>query len=529
MGDLRSVNKILDTAAANVETPDKNDWSPLCIAIYNGHQSIIIKQFNHKPLLNNLLLILVIVRRLLEQNANIDVRESLFGWTPLLIAIWMGNEVIVLLLIEQGASLATKDKNGRNALFIATERSHIELIDMILKRDPSQINEVDNFGRTALYIAVQLGEKKVVTKLCNCKANLEIADQDGRKPLFMAKKLGYEEIADLLITAGANTENLTIDYSEGYGEAVFPCQGKFIALVEKPAGIKVFAFCEFGDKIWAGCNEGSILIYDMISRQKILFHDKIQNKMIHHIISIDNTSVWSLCGNQEIWIWTWNQNFITTNNPTDIITNSYKINEGLEINSITKNGNEIVGATSKNSILIWNLLNPKSPSTKIQLEIGLIKLSDYQNSVTGILFHNGKLFVSIFRYIFCYDPSNRYAFKGYFEGHLDIITSMVTVDKHIWSSSRDNTIRVWNIETRDCIKCLSEAGGGQVLCLCKTRDEQIISSGTDGFLRSWNTKQLCWKRTFKAKHEKLNIPTMFWDSNSRLWVSSFDETVSIWK
>lgn len=189
-GEVAAVERIIATAAANIDATDNNGWSPLMIASFNGHTEICNK--------------------LLELSANVDTKEQLFGWTPLLAAVWNGRIEVIELLIQHNASTRTtakltvwslspnltllvfftsgiKDRNGRNALFLAAQRGHADLIELLLKHK-LDINDTDNYGRTALYIAVQMSHLRSVERLCDGGADLEIADQDGRRPLFIAYK-----------------------------------------------------------------------------------------------------------------------------------------------------------------------------------------------------------------------------------------------------------------------------------------------------------------------------------------------------
>lgn len=441
--------------------------------------------------------------------------------------MWNGHLDVVELLIEHGASLKVRDKFGRSALFLAAQRNHIAVLDTLIKRIAGSINDVDSKGRTPLHIAVQLRHKEAVQRLLAAKPNMELGDHDGRKALFLAHKLGYEDIAELLVAAGANKEMMEVDLAEGMGEPVRPCRGKFVELVDVPSQVKVTAFCEAGELIWGGCSDGSIIVWDMFARKRLAYLQKAQGKPISNMIAADATTVWALSGNSDIYIWNWNAGPVASMDSSQLLSNSQRLTQGTEINPIIRSGNEVYGGSSQSTIFVWNTLIP-STSRKVQLDTSAVKLQDYENFVSCLLLHNGRLYVAIKKYIFSYDTTNKFTFKGHFEGHTDLITDMCVVDSHLWTSSRDNSIKVWHLESRECIKTLSEAGGGQVNCLCRTKEDQILSAGRDGLVRSWDTKSHSWKRTFGRKHER-DVSALHWDSNSRLWVSSLDKTVSVWK
>jgi len=468
-----------------------------------------------------------VVSRLLEESADLDLRETSFDWTPLLAAVWNGHVDVAEVLMEHGASVKVVDRWNRTALFLAAQRNHLPMLELILKRDPSSVNDVDSNGRTPLHIAVQLRHKEIVQRLLHAKVNVELGDHDGRKALLLAHKLGYEEIATMLVHSGANPEMLEVDMVDGIGEVVRPCRGKFVGNVDVPSQMKVTAFCEAGEKVWAGCSDGSIIVWDLYSRKRLAFLSKVQSKTISNMIAVDASTVWCLSGNSDIYIWTWSSGPMASTDPKELVTNSLRLNQGTEINPIIRHGNEVYGGSSSSAIYVWNTLIPGT-SKKIQLDTSAVKLHEYENFVSCLLIHNGRLYVAIKKYIFSYDVANKFTFKGHFEGHSDLITAMVVVDKHLWTSSRDNSIKVWHLESRECVKTLAEAGGGVVNCLHRTKDDQLLSAGRDGLVRSWDTKTLSWKRTFGQRHER-DISALHWDSNNRLWVSSLDKTVSVWK
>ena len=137
-------------------------------------------------------------------------------------------------------------------------------------------------------------------------------------------------------------------------------------------------------------------------------------------------------------------------------------------------------------------------------------------------------------------PQN-FTYKGILEGHTDAITSVSVVGNDLWSCSRDNTVRVWNTTDQTCTKVLENAGGGQAMCMILTQEPQVLCGGSDGRIRSLNTKvgakpentqtnpqTLDIKRTFAANHSR-EVACMHWDNtNGGLWVGSLDKKVSVW-
>lgn len=500
-GDLETVNKILATAAANVETPDTlNNWSPLFVASFYGHKSI--------------------VDRFLEESANVEATESIFGWTPLLAAVW-GGHLDVFKTLSSHSPLTVKDKNGRNALMLAVQRNHSALVNEIITHKVPDINDTDIYGRTALYMAVQLKHKEQVTKLCIAGANLEISDKDGRKPLFMAYKLGYGDIAEELVAYGANTEVLEIDTEKENGESVHPCTGKFVSyldIAEVQSNLKVVSFCESDGQIWGGCNDGSLLVWDSYSRKLLVYLEKAQKKTIHHLVKGSNNEIWSLSGNKEVCIWKYNDG---------ALINLCTLTKEGEINCIIRVKDEIYGGGFGDSIFSWDIHTKTCKDLKI--DTSGLKLQEYERFISSMTYHQGYLYIAVLKYMLCYDTQTLTC-RGVFQGHSDLITSIDAIDyQWVWTSSRDNTIRIWNKITKECVKTLQDAGGGQVTCMIVTDEDQILTGGSDGKIRSYNMKSMNWKKTFKSMHVR-DISCMYWDLSKKvLWAGSLDKHVSVWK
>lgn len=444
----------------------------------------------------------------------------------MLASIWNGH-LDVFRTLSKHAPLTVKDKNGRNALMLAVQRNHHAMVDELLKLKIPDINDTDIHGRTAVYMAVQLKHKDMVIKLCESGANLEISDKDGRKPLFMAYKLGYGDIAEDLVAYGANTDVLEVDAEKENGESVYPCTGEFISYLEitqdAQSSLKVVCFCESDGRIWGGCSDGSLLVWDSNSRKLISYLEKAQKKTIHHLVRGDDNEIWSLSGNKEIGIW----KFQKGASGEEVLVNIGTLTKEGEINCIIRIDDEVYGGGFGDSLFVWNIKDKKCKDLKI--DTSTLKLQEYERFISSMTYHQGYLYVAVLKYMLCYDTQSLTC-RGVFQGHSDLITTIDTIDgQWIWTASRDNTIRIWNKTTKECVKTLQDAGGGQVTCMILTGDGQILTGGLDGKIRSYHMKSMNWKKTFNAKHVR-DISCMYWDTKNKiLWAGSLDKHVSVWK
>ncbi len=150
----------------NINAIDSEGNTALCFASYWGK--------------------LDVVKILLENNADLEMRSEQTGLTALLEAAHFGQFEIVKFLTESGANLNAKDRNGKTALMIAVDRAthpgkfvarllpqnshkYLEVIQFLLKNGVD-INVKDNAGNTALKIARSKDKSEIVQLLLNAGA-----------------------------------------------------------------------------------------------------------------------------------------------------------------------------------------------------------------------------------------------------------------------------------------------------------------------------------------------------------------------
>jgi len=83
----------------------------------------------------------------------IELRDS-NGFTPLILAAYFGHTSIVKYLLEQGANVDQRDKNGWTALIYASYYNYYDIAQILLDHSAS-VNMQNSEGHTALYYAEQ--------------------------------------------------------------------------------------------------------------------------------------------------------------------------------------------------------------------------------------------------------------------------------------------------------------------------------------------------------------------------------------
>lgn len=171
--------------------------------------------------------------------ASVDVLNSL-RQTPLHLALIVGNEPAVEVLLREGASVLLRDRNGNTALHLALKYPSLGCMRLVLShRLAAKIVDAPDFdGYSPLHLAVLLNKPEAVNLLIKANCDINVSDgRSGRTPLYHAIALQREHLVKQLVSHGASIE--AQDYA-GHSclalakEAKSPClsflQGKGSAL-----------------------------------------------------------------------------------------------------------------------------------------------------------------------------------------------------------------------------------------------------------------------------------------------------------
>jgi ankyrin repeat protein len=183
------------------------------------------------------------IRKLIDQGADLNVREEFYSMTPLLVACNSNYVEVARVLIEGGADIHAKASNGGTALLFAAMHSK-ELTELLLARGAditarsdngsgvftnctmgiisgrvdydlaelllakgAQVDEANTTeyygGYTPLFWAVDDNNQELVSFLIEHGAHVNTTAANGKTPLTLAREGGYEAVAEILRSHGA--------------------------------------------------------------------------------------------------------------------------------------------------------------------------------------------------------------------------------------------------------------------------------------------------------------------------------------
>lgn len=141
-----------------------------------------------------------LVRSILEEESFLINDRDERGCTPLIIAAEQDHLDTARYLLEKGAEVNARDKEGYSAIHVAHS---LEMARLLLSHG-ADVNAEDNYGLTALHNAVLEGYADIAEVLIESGANVNAVEDKGFTPLRMAVEYKLPEIEMLLRRHGAH-------------------------------------------------------------------------------------------------------------------------------------------------------------------------------------------------------------------------------------------------------------------------------------------------------------------------------------
>jgi len=149
---VASTLRLLKERGADFEMKNSSNEMPWLIAFKSGVEwvKLLVEQCH------------------LDINESIEVQKSFRGCvnsTPLVLASQLGHIEVVRYLLENKVKINAKVYQGWTALHEATKQGHTHVVDLLLSKDESIVNDVDSWGRTPLMIAAESNRTETMRML----------------------------------------------------------------------------------------------------------------------------------------------------------------------------------------------------------------------------------------------------------------------------------------------------------------------------------------------------------------------------
>ncbi|XP_035998037.1 ankyrin-3-like isoform X12 [Fundulus heteroclitus] len=112
------------------------------------------------------------------------------------------------MLLNRGAPILSKTKNGLSPLHMATQGDHLNCVQLLLHHEVP-VDDVTNDYLTALHVAAHCGHYKVAKVILDKKANPNAKALNGFTPLHIACKKNRVKVMELLLKHGASIQAVT--------------------------------------------------------------------------------------------------------------------------------------------------------------------------------------------------------------------------------------------------------------------------------------------------------------------------------
>ncbi len=198
---------LLELGAHPRAKTNKGNTTLHCLILSNAAQTAIIQRLRdaplrHRPLTESLIDVLLQHQPPLE-----EVNQD--GQTPLMLAAFGEEHLLVTKLISHGASIQRTDQSGATGLhFAALKAKGPEMITMLIKGG-ALVDANDSRWRTPLHYASrnETDAVKAMECLLQAGADKEAKTLIGTTPLQMAASNGRARCVELLLSSGANIEH----------------------------------------------------------------------------------------------------------------------------------------------------------------------------------------------------------------------------------------------------------------------------------------------------------------------------------
>lgn len=133
---------------------------------------------------------------------DVHARDTL-EWTKLHSAAFYGKCELMVLLLDHGAEINAKAKDGSTPLHLATKQSQGAAMKLLFTRGANVVAK-DQDGNTPLHLAAELFTIDMLKVLVDVGAMVNARNNESWTPLHLAANRGKREVVEFLIGVGAD-------------------------------------------------------------------------------------------------------------------------------------------------------------------------------------------------------------------------------------------------------------------------------------------------------------------------------------
>jgi len=223
-GDIDTVKRVLEASPEriNMKGPDAEDLAACAFKRGRHSMSEFLKQFENNLNSSKKLFIEAIIDGDFSASEEIVGRDGNMvkvpldgsGMTALHLAVERGNAELAAFLIDKGADIDARDREGAGPLHYAAAIGHLAVAALLVEKG-AQVSASDDGSAQPIHEAAMSGNVAVARLLLDHGADPNYADDVlGWTPLYYAEYYDRREMVDFLLSRGA-----TLSVSDLFGRA----------------------------------------------------------------------------------------------------------------------------------------------------------------------------------------------------------------------------------------------------------------------------------------------------------------------
>jgi ankyrin repeat protein len=150
-----------------------------------------------------------LVEQLLRHNADVNLKETAQGVTPLHTAAYDGNRDLCSLLLSHGAQTEARDDRLFTPMHYACYMGHTAVINLLQERG-ARSDARAKVGQTPLHSCVFSGHVGALIALLRAQVDVNVRDNSGNSPLHIAVQNGHVKLVELLLDNGAVLHSINV-------------------------------------------------------------------------------------------------------------------------------------------------------------------------------------------------------------------------------------------------------------------------------------------------------------------------------